>query len=503
MAARSSRIVTVDSVTAPALVATKTPEAPVTLFGRTVEYKWLVATVLVSALFLDILDTTIVNVALPTLGRQFGASSTEWVVIGYTLSLAVFIPASGWLSDRIGSKRVFLFAFAMFIGSSALCGAAQSIEQLIAFRVLQGVGGGMLTPVGLAIMFRAFPPAERARASTLMMVPTLTAPALGPVIGGFLITNVSWRWIFYINVPIGLAAFVLGFRRLRESREPTAGRFDLAGFVLSGGGLAAFVFALSEGPAKGWSSPTVLGSGALGVVMLAAMVYVETHKPQPMLTLSLLRNRLFRNANIVSAFSIASFLGLLFVLPQYLQTLRGLSAQESGLTTFPQAIGVGCSSFIAGSLYKRIGPRRLISSGLFLASIAIFAFHWITLDTNLWWIRGLMLLRGFCMGFAFVPMQAASYATIAPADNGRAASIFSTQRQVAVSIAVAVLATILASYITFGSTGRVIDPQRALDGFHVTFFVSAGLALVASIAALFIRDSDAAGTMRPKQSGGH
>lgn len=146
MAARSSRIVTVDPVTAPALVATKTPEAPVTLFGRTVEYKWLVATVLVSALFLDILDTTIVNVALPTLGRQFGASSTDWVVIGYTLSLAVFIPASGWLSDRIGSKRVFLFAFAMFIGSSALCGAAQSIEQLIAFRVLQGVGGGMLTP---------------------------------------------------------------------------------------------------------------------------------------------------------------------------------------------------------------------------------------------------------------------------------------------------------------------------------------------------------------------
>ena len=470
------------------------------LFGRTIEYKWLVATVLVSALFLDILDTTIVNVALPTLGRQFGASSTEWVVIGYTLSLAVFIPASGWLSDRIGSKRVFLFAFAMFIGSSALCGAAQSISQLIAFRVLQGVGGGMLTPVGLAIMFRAFPPAERARASTLMMVPTLTAPALGPVIGGFLITNVSWRWIFYINVPIGLAAFVLGFRKLRESREPTAGRFDLAGFVLSGGGLAAFVFALSEGPSKGWTSPTVLGFGLVGVTMLAVMVFVETHKRQPMLMLSLLRNRLFRNANVVSAFSIASFLGLLYVLPQYLQTLRGLSAQASGLTTFPQAIGVGCSSFIAGSLYQRVGPRRLIAGGLFLASIAIVAFNWITLDTNLWWIRGLMLLRGFCMGFAFVPMQAASYATIAPADNGRAASIFSTQRQVAVSVAVAVLATILTSYLTFGRGGSVTDPQHALDGFHVTFLVSAALALAAAVAALFIRDSDAAGTMRARQS---
>ena len=477
-------------------------DAPVRLLGRTIEYKWLVATVLVSALFLDILDTTIVNVALPTLGRQFGASSTEWVVIGYTLSLAVFIPASGWLSDRIGSKRVFLFAFAMFIGSSALCGAAQSIAQLITFRVLQGVGGGMLTPVGLAIMFRAFPPAERARASTLMMVPTLTAPALGPVIGGFLITNVSWRWIFYINVPIGLAAFTLGFRKLRESREPTAGRFDLVGFVLSGGGLASFVLALSEGPAKGWTSPTVLGTGAVGLSMLVVMVYVETHKRQPMLMLSLLRNRLFRQANIVSAFSIASFLGLLYVLPQYLQTLRGLTAQESGLTTFPQAIGVGCSSFIAGSLYKRVGPRRLIASGLFLASIAIFVFHWLTIDTDLWWIRGLMLVRGFCMGFAFVPMQAASYATIAPADNGRAASIFSTQRQVAVSVAVAILATILTSYITFGAAGTVTDPQRALDGFHVTFLVASGLAFAAAVAALFIRDSDAAGTMHPRPPSG-
>jgi EmrB/QacA subfamily drug resistance transporter len=470
-------------------------DEPVTLLGRSIEYKWLVAAVLVSALFLDILDTTIVNVALPTLGREFGAASTEWVVIGYTLSLAVFIPASGWLSDRIGTKRVFLFAFAMFIGSSALCGAAQSIEQLITFRVLQGVGGGMLTPVGLAMMFRAFPSNERARASTVMMIPTMAAPALGPVIGGFLITNVSWRWIFYINVPVGLAAFIIGFRKLRESKEPTAGRFDVAGFILSGGGLAAFVYALSEGPSKGWTSTVVLGSGIIGVAMLTAMVIVETHRRQPMLMLSLLRDRMFRNANLVSVFSIASFFGLLFVLPQYLQTLRGLSAQQSGLTTFPQAIGIACSSLVAGRLYKRIGPRRLIAGGLLLASIVNFAFHWLTFDTNLWWIRGLMLVRGLCMGFAFVPMQAASYATIQRADNGRAASIFSTQRQVAVSVSVAALATILSTYGAFGQDGVVADAGRALDGIHITFFVSAALALIGAGVALIIHDSDAAGTM--------
>ncbi|MEO6123157.1 MAG: MDR family MFS transporter [Ilumatobacteraceae bacterium] len=468
---------------------------PVRIFGRDIEYKWIVAAVLVSALFLDILDTTIVNVALPTLGREFGADLTEWVVIGYTLSLAVFIPAAGWLSDRYGNKRIFLFALAVFISASALCGAAQTIEQLVGFRVLQGVGGGMLTPVALGMLFRVFPPAERARVSTLMMVPTLAAPALGPVIGGVLITNLSWRWIFTINIPIGILAFVVGLKLLREHREPTAGSFDLAGFALSGAGFAAVVYAMSEGPRAGWTSVRVIGFGAAGLAMVVTMVMVETGKRQPMLQLRLLGDRMFRQANIVSAFSIGSFIGLLFVLPQYLQSLRGLTAQESGLTTFPQAIGVGMSSFIAGSLYKRIGPRRLIAGGLFLASLTIFAFHWLTLDTNLWWIRGLVLLRGFCMGFAFVPMQAASYATIKSADNGRAASVFSAQRQLAVSVAVAILATVLASFVDYGDRGVVQNPQRALDGFRVTFSVTAALAMAGSIAAMFIRDRDAAATM--------
>ena len=467
----------------------------VTLLGRSIEYKWLVAIVLVSALFLDILDTTIVNVALPTLGRTFGAASTEWVVIGYTLSLAVFIPAAGWVSDRLGTKRVFLFAFGMFITSSALCGAAQSIEQLVAFRVLQGVGGGMLTPVGLAMLFRAFPPSERARASTAMMIPTMLAPALGPVIGGFLITHAGWRWIFYINVPVGLTAFVVGFRKLREFREPTAGPFDVAGFVLSGGGVASLVYALSAGPSKGWRSAQVLGFGIASVVLLVAMAIIETHKRHPMLMLSLLRDRMFRNTNLVSIFTIASFFGVLFVLPQYLQTLRGLSAQASGLTTFPQAIGIAASSLVAGRLYKRIGPRRLIAGGLLLGSIANLMFHFLTVGTDLWLVRGLMLTRGLCMGFAFVPMQASSYATITPADNGRAASVFSTQRQVSVSLAVAVMATILTTYGAFGSRGVIADPARALHGMHISFVVAAALALTGSFVALLIRDSDAAAVM--------
>src|SRR5258706_5282712 len=176
-----------------------------------VEYKWIVAAVFVCGMFIDILDTTIVNVALPDLGREFHAStaSIEWIVLGYLLSLALWIPASGWIGDKIGTRRVFLFALAMFTGASALCGQSHSLGELVAFRVLQGVGGGMLVPVGTAMVFRAFPPIERAKASTVLIVPTVVAPALGPVLGGWLVTDVSWRWIFFVNHPGGACALAL------------------------------------------------------------------------------------------------------------------------------------------------------------------------------------------------------------------------------------------------------------------------------------------------------
>src|SRR5579884_892266 len=194
---------------------------------RTMPYKWIVAVAFVAGLFMDLMDATIVNVALPQLGRQFRADTTtlEWVVTGYLLSLAVWIPASGWVGDRFGTKKTFLFALAMFTTCSALCGLAQSIDQLILFRILQGVGGGMLTPVGAAMLFRAFPPAERARASTILMVPSITAPALGPVLGGWLVTDVTWRAIFYVNLPVGVLGFLFALFFLRESREESAGRF--------------------------------------------------------------------------------------------------------------------------------------------------------------------------------------------------------------------------------------------------------------------------------------
>ena len=467
----------------------------VRLLGRTVEYKWVVAIVYVSALFLDILDSTIVNVAIPALGQELHTNNAEWVVLGYTLSLAVWIPTSGWLGDRFGTKRTFMFALMAFTVGSVLCGLAQTIGELVAFRVLQGVGGGMLTPVGLAMLFRAFPPAERARAAMVIMVPTLVAPALGPVLGGLIVTDINWRWIFFVNAPVGAVALWFGARYLHENRHPATGRFDIAGFLLSGSALAMIVYALSAGPESGWSSPAVVITGVLGLIAAVAMAIVELRIRFPMLELRLLSNRMFRQCNVVSLFAMASFLGVTFVMPLYLQLLRGMTPLASGLTTFPQAFGVMVSSQLAGRLYKRVGPRRLMSGGLFAAALAIAFYTALGLHTDLWLIRALMFVRGVCMGFAFVPMQAASYATIEPLQNGRASSIFTTQRQVAISIGVALMASILAVHMSLSRVPGPDEVQRALTGVRLAFGVAVGLALASSVAALFIRDAEAGETM--------
>lgn len=488
---------------------------------QAIPYKWLVAAVFVTGLFMDILDTTIVNVALPTLGQQFGADPTtlEWVVTGYLLSLAVWIPASGWLGDRFGTKRIFLFALAMFTLGSALCGVANSIESLIFFRVLQGIGGGMLTPVGTAMLFRAFPPQERAAASAVLVIPIAIAPTIGPILGGVLVDQLNWRWIFYVNLPVGILAFAFAALVLREGKEDNPGRFDIWGFLLSGSGLPLVLFALAKGPGEGWTSARVLITGVLGIALLVLLVVVETRVAEPMLAFRLFQDRMFRTSTIVNFASSAAFVGLLFLLPLFLQgdQLRNLSATQSGLTTFPQAIGLVLMSRFASKMYPVVGPRRMLAMGSFGAMLATMGFLWIDVDTNLWVIRGIMLARGASFAFALIPLQAATFSNISPQDSGRASSLFNTNRQVASSFGVAVLATVLtdrsqtriedATARLAGSDAAVIASgmRDALVGaFHDGYLAAVIFSLIAFLATFLVHDEDAAASMAPKtpQAGG-
>lgn len=472
---------------------------------RPLEYKTKVAIIYMASLFMEIMDTTVVNVALPTLAEDFnvGTDGIEWVVLGYLLSLAVWIPASGWLGDRIGTKKVFLFAIAMFTGASMLCGFSGSLNQLIAFRILQGVGGGMLTPVGAAMLYRAFPLEERAKAATAVLGVAVIAPAIGPVLGGFIVDTVSWRWIFFVNGPIGVASFLLALIFLREHIEPDTGPFDVAGFLLSGGGLTMVLYSLSRGPSRGWTDPVIVGLAAAGVLLFTALVVVELRVEHPMLRLRLFGERMFRRTNIAALAMYGGFVSLLFVFPLYLQRLRGFSALTSGLTQIPQAIGVVLSSQIVGKwIYPVVGPRRLMVGGLLGGALVGFGFANVGLHTDLWTIRGLMFARGVAMSFIFISLQTAVYAKITKAETGRASSIFSTQRQMSSALGVAVAATVLTTGLHNAARGGAVSAeasqQASLGAYQDAFLATAVMFLVAAAASLFINDADAAETMSPK-----
>ena len=470
-------------------------------------YKKVVAVTFVVGVFMDVLDVTIVNVALDTIGKKFGASETglEWVVTGYLLSLAVWIPASGWLGDRYGTKRVFLFALAMFTLGSALCGLSWDIGSLIAFRVVQGIGGGMLVPVGTAMLYRAYPPNERARASAVLSIPSVLGPALGPVLGGVITTHTSWRFIFLINVPIGIAAFVFGLVYLKESAEPTAGGFDVPGFILSASGFGLVIFGLSEIPRRGWSSNLVIFPSVAGFVVVAILVLYELRQTAPMLAFRLFANRAFRSANVVGFVGMGAFIGSMFALPLFLQRYRGLSPQESGLTTFTQALGFISVSRFVGIAYMRLGPRRLMVAGLALSAVINLNFLWVDDHTNLWWIRLIMFGRGLCLPLLFIPLQASAFATISLADTGRGSSLISTSRQISSAVGVAVLGAILftgvrtrtAAAAASGATADTVH-QAQLGAYHRTFLWVAIFYAAGAIVALFVRDADAAATMGPR-----
>ncbi len=469
---------------------------------RRIEYKWIVGIVFVFGLFMDLLDMTITNVALPTLAHDFSASTTtiEWVVTGYLLSLAVFIPVSGWAGDRFGTKRIFLFALAVFTASSFLCGMAWNIQSLIGFRVLQGVGGGMLTPVGMTMLYRAFPPAELAKASALLMIPTVVAPASGPVLGGYLVEFQSWRWIFWINVPVGILGLLAAGLFLREEKQEKPGRFDVQGFLLSASGLAALLYSLAEAGSHGFGDTRVLLFGLAGMALLISFAAVELRVDEPMIDVRLLGNKLFRATNIVQLVGFGGLMGALFLLPLLLQAEMGLSPFQSGLTTFPQSIGVVLMAQVAGRLYGSVGPRRMMMAGGFGVMLATLCFLAVGLETSQWWIRLIMFFRGMSFALIFVALQTATYATIRPQDTGRASAIYNAGRQVAASFGVALLATVLSNRLRHHHAvlGGPATHHAALLAFHEAFFVAAALAGIGVVLALLVDDREAAGSMRQR-----
>jgi EmrB/QacA subfamily drug resistance transporter len=463
---------------------------------RKMNQKVAIAVVYVAAVFMTVMDTTIINVALPTIAREFhtNAAGVAATVIAYLVSLAVFIPTSGWLGDRFGGRRVLLGALAIFAAASALCGFAHSLGALIAFRILQGVGGGVMVPVGLSMLLRVFPPAERMRASSILIFPTALAPAIGPVVGGAFVTEVSWRWVFFINVPIGLATVVFGYLFLADQRSTDRRPFDILGFGLSGVGFGLVMYGVSEGPTSGWATARILGTTVVGAVLLFALVFVELRREHPLLDFRLFENRLFRSGSLVLMLASMSFMSALYLVALFFQDALGYSALKAGLTICPEAIGVLCGSQIVSRvLYPRVGPRRVMMVALTILATTNVLLALVGLSTGVWTIRILIFIFGAGVSGIFMPSQAASFATISHERTGGASTLYNAQRQLGGAVGVAVLTTVLIA----------VNPLHRVNGhvsvhivaYHAGFYVAAAIALLGAVVASTINDVDAASTM--------
>jgi len=397
--------------------------------------------------FMVMLDTTVVSIATRTLAVRFGSGLTTvaWVSTAYLLTLSLVIPLSGWAMERYGGKKVWLTAVAAFCLGSVLCGAAWSIGSLVAFRIVQGLSGGLLAPVGQALIGRTVGPRLMARMMSILSVPMMLAPVLGPVLGGLIVDDLSWRWIFFLNLPFGLTAFALVRRHLGPQAGSRTQRLDVRGLLLVSPGLAALVYGCSEaGSAGGFGSARVAAALSAAVVLLVAFcVYSLRTKAVALLDLRLLRDRHAGAAMANGLLLGASLFGAMFLLPLYYQQAKGADALHAGLYLAPQGLGAAAASLLAGRLNDRLGPRVLVFAGLAVTSLATIPFGLLDTNTSTAWLAASLAVRGVGLGLVLTSVFTAAYASLDRAAIPRAATLFNILNRVGGSLGTAVLAVVL------------------------------------------------------------
>jgi EmrB/QacA subfamily drug resistance transporter len=412
---------------------------------------YVVAGVVIVGVIMSVLDMTIVNVALETLSRQLDAplDVIQWVATGYLLAVAIVIPLTGWASERFGAKRVWMTSVGLFGAGSALCGLAWSAESLIVFRVLQGIGGGMIMPVGMSVLTQTAGPTRVGRVMSVVGVPMLLGPILGPVIGGLIVDNASWRWLFYVNVPVAILALALAARLLHaDSGRADAGRLDWRGLALLSPGVGLLVFGLSESETQGgFGDPLVWGPALAGAVLVAAFVRHALHVPRPLLDLRLFRVPAFSAAAATTLLLGGALFGAMIILPLYYQVARGEDALTAGLLMAPQGIGAALAMPFAGRLTDRIGGGAVAVFGLGVLTLATIPFAFVDENTPYGVLAGLLVVRGVGLGSTMMPTMAAAFATLSREAVPRATSILNVARQLGASLGTAVLAVVLQGQI--------------------------------------------------------
>ena len=427
--------------------------------------KWKVLISVMFGIFMIILDSTIVNVAFPTLRREYGASlsDAQWVLSIYVLALGVTTPVSGFLADRFGIKRVYLLGLAIFTFGSFLCGLAPSMGTLIAARALQGFGGGLAQPLGPAQLYRAFPPKEQGTALGIFGVALVVAPALGPILGGWLVDVELWRAIFFVNVPIGILGVILGSRFLPNHRTDHHPRFDPFGLVTAVVGFGALLYAATSAETFGWTGSATLAAFAIGMIVLVIHVIVELYLvKEPMLNLRLFTNPVFLNASLVGYVAAVALFGAEFLMPVYLQAFRGRTALETGFILLGVAATSAIATPLAGRLFDKIGPRMIVTTGFVILCINTWQLAQIRGDTAISYIVFLLALRGLAVGLTLQTTFTTSLSSIPLNMLPRGSSLLNSTRFVVQAISVAALATVLTSTLSADVKAQQDQAQETL-----------------------------------------
>ncbi|WP_081383781.1 MULTISPECIES: MDR family MFS transporter [Paenibacillus] len=454
---------------------------------------------IIVGMIMVILDGTVVNVAVPKLVNYFASDlkTIQWAITGYTLALAAVIPLAGWMTDRFGSKQVFLTTLTMFILGSMLCSVAQSSSQLIIFRVIQGLGGGMVAPIGMAMVFKLAPVERRGSIMGMLGIPMLLAPALGPVLSGWLVEYVSWHWIFLINVPIGIVGIILGVKYLPKSEKKSKGRLDILGIILAPIAFSMLAYGVNEGGGTSWSSTPAIVGLSVGGVALILLVIVELLHKNPLLQLRVFRSSDFTRGIILTWVMQAALFGSMLFVPLYLQQIRSYTPLETGLILLPQALASAIGMPIGGRLFDKIGARPLAFVGLSIITVTLFLLSGISVTTNLSLIMTYLGFLGFGMGLTMMPLNT-HVLNAAPREwVGSVTSLTAAAQQVVVSFAIAGMTGYLTSQIAvhMGALKAGSNPlTAAVSGFDDVFFLSGCIGVVGILMSIILR--------KPKLSAG-
>jgi EmrB/QacA subfamily drug resistance transporter len=447
-------------------------------------YVWKIAGVVILGMTMSILDTTIVNVALDTLGRDLHTTiaQIQWVATGYLLALAAVIPLTGWAARRFGAKRVYLASIGLFTIGSALCGLAESSTSLILFRVLQGLGGGMIMPVSQMIMAEVAGPKRMGRVMGIVVMPAMLAPILGPVVGGLILQNLHWSWIFFVNVPIGIVAGILGYRMLPDSDLGEAGKLDWIGLALLATSMPLVVYGLSEIATKeSFTAPSVVWPIVGGILLAAAFGWHALRAERPLLDVRLYGNRIFAAASLTTFGLGAALFGAMILVPLYYQQVRGESVIVTGLLVGPQGLGMLLVAPWIARMTDRFGGGRVAFVGVSVLTLSSLPLAFIGADTSILFISVLLLVRGVGIGLSFIPTTTVAFAALRTDQLSDATPQMNVLQRVGGAIGTAVLAVVL-QRASAGAHG----PAELASAFGTAYWWALGICAASLIPVLVL-----------------